>query len=252
MGVHFLFGFVAVNAYFILISIESTKAIGEALLPFWRLYPPYNVGEGFIQLSSAYFEREILGSDRKPLDWDVAGKNLAIIYALSVPYFLLLLLLEYADDGGAGGPIGRVLRKLRSAYGKMILRFNGVRKGQDGVSLLLDDGLDNGRSEDDDVVEEQKYVIENKKKLQPTASVLLVNMWKIYPPTVGVIGNALSWIRKIFQFVFCLGCFRKTSAANVEDEESDKSNLPKRAVRGVSTAIMDGETYGLLGGMKSK
>ena len=248
MGILFICGFVAVNAYFILSTIESTQDLAQSLRPMFRWWPPYLVGEGFIQLAQAYWEREILGSERYPLDWDVTGKTLAIIYALAFPYFLLLLLLEYSDDGGAGGPVGRILRVVRSAYSNMVLRCYGVRKGPDGISLLLDDGLDDGRQEDDDVADERACVEQNRDHLKATASVLLVNMWKVFPPTVGFFGKTFAGIRRIFNLICCCGCFRRQPAPVEDDDENDKSNLPKRAVRGVSTAIMEGETYGLLGG----
>ena len=57
MGIVFITGFVAVNSYFIMSSIESTQSIAEGLRPYYRTWPAYNVGEGFIQLSSAYWER---------------------------------------------------------------------------------------------------------------------------------------------------------------------------------------------------
>lgn len=247
MGITFLCGFVAVNTYFILSSLESTKEIAEILRPIFRLWPPYNVGQGFIELSSAYWEREVLGSEKYPLDWDVAGKSLAIIYGLAIPYFLLLLLLEYSDDGGAGGPVGRILRTLRSSYCNMILRWHGVRKAPDGISLLLDDGLDELCQEDDDVVDERIFVEQNKEHLKDTASVLVVGMWKVFPPTVGFFGKTCGCIRGAFKLIFCCRMSRQHPVAVGDDDENDKSNLPKRAVRGVSTAIMEGETYGLLG-----
>lgn len=248
MGIIFITGFVAVNAYFIMSTIESTKNLAETLRPMFRWWPAYNIGEGFIELSTAYWQREILGSERMPLDWDVAGKPIALNYALAFPYFLYLLLLEYSDDGGAGGPLGRILRQARSAWGKMILRSYGVRKGPDGVSLLLDDGLDEGRGEDDDVIDERTFVKQNRDNLKDSASVLLVNMWKVFPPTVGPFGKMLAWIGKVCKLICCCGCFRRNPIRINGDDEEDKSNFPKRAVRGVSTAIMEGETYGLLGG----
>lgn len=248
MGITFVCGFVAVNAYFILSSIDSTKDLAEGLLPFFRWWPPYNVGEGFIRLARAYWEREVLGSENYPLDWDVAGMSLAIIYSLAIPYFLLLLLLEYSDDGGAGGFIGRVLRTLRTSFTNSLLRWYGVRRSPDNSTFLLDDGLDDGRQEDDDVAAEKVFVEQNALRLKDTASVLLVNMWKVFPPTVGFVGKTFGWIRRIFNVVCCCGCLRKQSGVVLDEDEDNKSNLPKRAVRGVSTAIMEGETYGLLGG----
>lgn len=248
MGITFVCGFVAVNAYFILSSIDSTKDLAEALRPFFRWWPPYNVGEGFIGLARAYWEREVLGSDNYPLDWDVTGRSLAIIYGLALPYFLLLLFLEYSDDGGAGAIIGRVLRTVRSSFTNYLLRWYGVRKSPDGMSFLLNDGLDEGRQEDDDVAAEQAFVAQNALHLKDTASVLLVNMWKVFPPSVGFFGKGCGWIRRMFNIVCCCGCFRKQPDTIPDEEDNDKSRLPKRAVRGVSTAIMEGETYGLLGG----
>ena len=113
---------------------------------------------------------------------------------------------------------------------------------------MLDDGLDDGRQEDDDVADERACVEQNRDHLKATASVLLVNMWKVFPPTVGFFGKTFAGIRRIFNLICCCGCFRRQPAPVEDDDENDKSNLPKRAVRGVSTAIMEGETYGLLGG----
>jgi len=252
MALIFISGFVAVNAYFILSSIEDTEHIAEGLLPFLRTQPAFNIGEGFIQLSGAYWEREIMNSEKRPFDWDVAGRNVALLYLLSLPYFFVLLMLEYSNDGGAGGYVGRGLRWLKSSFEHMMLGFSGVRTGADGVSLSLDDGLDNGQNEDEDVAKERKYVIANQKRLKEEASVLMVNLWKIYPPSIGLFGSLLLGLKRVCRLVFC-GCVRKSSPNDTEadteadTEEDSKSTLPKRAVRGTTTAIMPGETYGLLG-----
>jgi hypothetical protein len=247
MGLIFITGFVAVNAYFIMYSIESTKEIALSLRPLFRWWPAYNLGEGLIELSTAYWEREILGSEKYPLDWEVTGRSLTLLYALTLPYFLLLLVLEYSSDGGAGGPIGRLLRRARAAYTNVILKWHGVRKGQDGISLLLDDGLDDQRPQDDDVLDEHVFVEQNKDRLVTEASVLLVNLWKVFPPTIGFFGRVMSHLRHLCELVCCCGCFRDLPETPA-DEDEDRSGIPKRAVRGVSTAIMEGETYGLLGG----
>lgn len=44
MTINFITGFVAVFAYFIMISIPSTKSLGEQLVHLFRLFPPYNIG----------------------------------------------------------------------------------------------------------------------------------------------------------------------------------------------------------------
>ena len=99
MIIFFITGFVAVNSYFILDSIEKTKRIAEVLLPLFRTWPPYVLGEGFLRLAGNYWEREITGGTRGPFSWDVCGRSITLLYSLSLPYFFGLLILEYSSDG---------------------------------------------------------------------------------------------------------------------------------------------------------
>ena len=250
MGIFFMTGFVAVNAYFILSSIESTKKVAEVLRPYFRTWPAYNVGEGFINLSNAYWERQILGLNTYAFDWDVTGRSLAILYGSSVAYFLTLLMLEYSEDGGSGGFAGRVLRNIRGRYEQLSLRWHGVRKADDGISLMLDDGLDESTlSEDTDVAAERTYVTSNTTSLKMSASVLLIDLWKVYPPSVGIFGSLFVAVRKVGMFLKSRRyiCFHGASSAEVVVDDKDRFFLPKRAVRGVTTSIPQGETFGLLG-----
>jgi len=191
--------------------------------------------------------REILSRDKRPLDWDVAGKPIAIIYLLTIPYVLLLLLLEYSADGGAGGVLGRLLRQVRGTLETVSLRWHGVRQAEDGTSLLLEDGLDTDgeRAEDDDVAEECSFVKQNKNALKDEASVLLVDLWKVYPPSVGMFGSIFASLRRTIGFIFCH--WWRRGHRSEDNEERAKAFPPKRAVRGLTTAITEGETYGLLG-----
>jgi ATP-binding cassette, subfamily A (ABC1), member 3 len=56
-GIGWLTGFVTVIAYYTLGAQEKTAHIAEGLQPWFRLFPAYNVGEGFMQLSSSYWFR---------------------------------------------------------------------------------------------------------------------------------------------------------------------------------------------------
>jgi hypothetical protein len=38
-------------------QIETTQDAAESLRPLFRLWPAYNIGEGFIELASAFLER---------------------------------------------------------------------------------------------------------------------------------------------------------------------------------------------------
>ena len=66
------------SAYFLMTALEETRDLAASLLPFFRLSPAFNVGEGLIELSSAYWERQVLFSDKSPFDWEVTGRSIAL------------------------------------------------------------------------------------------------------------------------------------------------------------------------------
>lgn len=239
LGVFFLTGFMAVTALFIMSNVESTKHIASSLRRLFRIFPAYNVGDGLISLGTSYFQRELLGQDASPFDWDVTGIPIFLLFILSIPYFVLLLALEYSDDGGSGGFVGRLLRRFREKRDDFILKRNGVHKNANG-DLLLSDGLNSSTGEDDDVIVEANRVIENEAVLKSSADILLVNLWKVYPPSVSKIWRE---IKLYIKWVFCCFCLKNRD----ENREIDTSSLPKRAVRGLTLAIKQGETFGLLG-----
>jgi len=178
IGLTFITGFVAVNAYYIMDSIESTEDVAASLRPLFRLWPAYNVGDGFIQMASAYWERRILGNDKSPFDWTVAGKPLALLFILILPYFLLLLMLEYAHDGGSGGAFGRALRLMNDSWEGLVLRWYGVRKRDE--RLVLDDGLDDTPGiQDEDVQEERLFISRRGDELKNSAPVLYKDLWDL-------------------------------------------------------------------------
>jgi hypothetical protein len=195
-----------------------------------------------------YAFREILGQEAYPLDWEVAGHSVCYIYLLAAPYFFLVLVLEYAGEGGSGGILGRLLRSCQSYFTKLSLRWHGIHTStdEDGnhYSLLGDD--DSKLSDDEDVARERHHVLKNKEELRHTEPVVLLNLWKIYPPSVGMIGSLLLTVRRFFASTFCLFCNSGALTA-CEEKEEEKPFVPKQAVRGVSTAIKKGETYALLG-----
>ena len=238
IGVIFITGFVAVNAYFVMSTIDTTEDTADSLQPLFRMWPAYNVGEGFIQLARTFWEREILGSEKRPFDWDVTGRSLTLLYSLAPVYFLILLLLEYSEDGGSGGVVGRSLRYARGSYERTMLSWYGVRKARN--SLLLDDGLDDSEEQDEDVRQEELFV-KSKPGLQESAPVVLRDLWKIYPPSTGILGAITGSIRK---FICCICVVVRPQSS---PKDTNERSLPRRAVRGLTTFVKEGETLGLLG-----
>ena len=129
-----------------------------------------------------------------------------------------------------------MLRKIRGYSDELILKWNGVQKNSEGV-LLLDDGLDSNADEDADVFAERNRVTQNATSLMSSAEVLVLNLWKVYPPSVS------RFFRAFKKCLRCICCCQSDD----NRRKLDTSSLPKRAVRGVTVAIDRGETFGLLG-----
>ena len=66
---NFTFGFVLTIAGYILSTIQSTEATNAQLMPLYRLFPPYNLGEGLISMSTRSLYALILNVDSAPWDW---------------------------------------------------------------------------------------------------------------------------------------------------------------------------------------
>ena len=216
-------------------ALEETRDLAASLLPLFRLWPAFNIGEGFIELSSAYWEREVLFSDKQPFDWEVTGRSIALLYGLAPAYFIILLFLEYADDGGSGGIAGRVLRYIKGSYDRMMLSAHGVRKV--GNKLTLDDGLVD-LAPNDDVQKESEFV-HGQPDLHQTAPIVLRDLWKVFPPSIGLLGGLVNRIKWL---LCCCGLGNGNSSD--PDEAGDRSG-PRRAVRGLTAAVQRGETFGL-------
>lgn len=77
ISVNFATGFIAVGTYFIMLSVPATVRTAGMLVQLFRIFPPYNIGEGLIAVSTAYFEGQILGEHGVHyLDWSRAGSLL--------------------------------------------------------------------------------------------------------------------------------------------------------------------------------
>lgn len=58
-GIGWLTGFVTVISYVTMDSLEKTQHIAAALQPWFRLFPAYNVGEGLMSMSYAFWYRYV-------------------------------------------------------------------------------------------------------------------------------------------------------------------------------------------------
>jgi ATP-binding cassette subfamily A (ABC1) protein 3 len=93
-GIHFVTGFILTIASFIMATIESTAATNESLKPYYRLLPPYNLGEGLISLSTRQLEALLAGRSSAAFGWEVIGRNLTYLIIESVVYFIITLAID--------------------------------------------------------------------------------------------------------------------------------------------------------------
>jgi hypothetical protein len=56
-GLGWLTGFVTVIAYVTMNAVPKTMHVAKSLQPWFRLFPAYNVGEGFMAMSTSFWER---------------------------------------------------------------------------------------------------------------------------------------------------------------------------------------------------
>lgn len=207
MTINFFTGFVTVMAYYIMISIPSTKSLGETLVHIFRFFPPYNIGEGLINIAAAYFSNELLGEQVSYLSWKVSGRNIIHMIVETVVYFTIVLLSE-----------ANWIRQIGYWIEKMIFVT-----GEYQQRLLQQPEAGGSSIGDEDVLAEAAVVRSYRSSLDPIGSsptdghdikeeymLVLRDIVKTYPPTL-LLGQ------------------------------------PKRAVRGMNLACAAGERFGLLG-----
>jgi ATP-binding cassette subfamily A (ABC1) protein 3 len=92
---HFLTGFVLKMADFVLGQVEDTRAVNAQLRTYlYRFFPPFNLGEGLVAMSTVGFEATITGRRKSPFERGVIGENLIWMGVEVVGFFLLTLALE--------------------------------------------------------------------------------------------------------------------------------------------------------------
>lgn len=160
MTINFFTGFVAVLAYYIMVSIPSTKSLGESLVHFFRIFPPYNIGEGLINIAANYFANELAEQNISYLSWKVSGRNIAHLGIETGVYMTVVLLSESTWLRRLGYFIERKVSEL----GKYEIPPNP-------------------NPLDEDIINETKLVEEYDKN-KGDYMLVLKNIIKTYPPTL--------------------------------------------------------------------
>ena len=104
---NFLSGLALMITSFVLDALENTRELNQMLKHFFRLLPPFCLGNGLIQLSFCQDTGPEMGVQcatsffgqggvqlARPLDFDVAGLNILYLGCETVVYFGICLLIE--------------------------------------------------------------------------------------------------------------------------------------------------------------
>jgi len=116
---HFVAGFIMVCTSFILDVDKDTRDTNKTLKYFYRLFPPFNLGEGMISISTLEFEKLIDPSTTKNIfSYEVTGRTCLYLVSEAVAYFALVLAIEYSvvQRGVQWSGAGRVWRLVIRTY----------------------------------------------------------------------------------------------------------------------------------------
>jgi ABC-type multidrug transport system ATPase subunit len=262
MVINFMTGFVMVLAYYIMISVPDTQAAAKVLVHVFRFFPPYNIGEGLINMSTAYYQIHVLQLDISYFDWKVTGRNIVFMFVQAIGYFGIVLLTESA-----------ILRLFTRRC--LLFMYRGI----------FDQPPPRKSEIDSDVKQEEEHVNEllTRRQLHNRSNTSSVAVPSAPPSNAGVIVAAAlenqenEEQRKIGQpdnektssnsQVEHYQPIKNNEPVDNEDQESHetpyaliidsliktypamdfKQGKPKYAVRGMSLACPEGERFGLLG-----
>jgi ABC-type multidrug transport system ATPase subunit len=92
---NFVTGYVFVVVHAILSSIETTRDLAATLLVFFRAFPSYNVGEGFLQLTVNYYTVALLGESLTSFSYNEGiGRNIVLLLSECILYCAILMCIE--------------------------------------------------------------------------------------------------------------------------------------------------------------
>ena len=150
VGLHFLTGFGLVVTNFMLDNIGNASQANRTFKLLYRLFPPFNLGEGLIQLATRNFTYLTSGVRPGPFNWDIVGRSLTCLAVEAVVYMCLTLVLEH-------GLVAVMVRRLQRRQRK-------EDEAEDSAETVKQ-----REQEDEDVAAERKRVeegIENDSVLE--------------------------------------------------------------------------------------
>ncbi|KAL2633831.1 hypothetical protein R1flu_005310 [Riccia fluitans] len=161
-GIHFVTGFITLVASTVMGALDDTKELNSYLVHIYQLFPPYNLGQGLVNLSAMDLESNFLGA-QSPFKWNLLGRPLTLMLIEAVGYMFLTLAID--NDW-----LRSAWRALTKASDKSITQ-----------SSIFQAAVANGHlasSEDVDVRNERVRV---ESEMAEADAVRIRRLWKIYP-----------------------------------------------------------------------
>jgi ATP-binding cassette subfamily A (ABC1) protein 3 len=154
-GLHFVFGFVLVIASFILDSVDTTRDTNAWLKHFYRLSPPFNLGEGLIQVSTLKYLALYRNIHNSAFDWSILGRSLVYLAGEAIAFFALTIAIEV------------------KAFDRCMKRIRGITAVAVGDMTPPSD-------EDIDVVGERRRIEDNGGRMAEDDIVRIKGLRKVY------------------------------------------------------------------------
>jgi len=156
--VNFITGFVGTLAILILQALEETEDLAIVLRQVFRAFPPYLIGEGFINLAGAFFTNILSNRRVSYFKWEITGRCLYYLMLEAVGYMGIMLFLE--TSWFKRGVF--FVEKIRAQYAG-----RNLRNAEKATSL------------DVDVIEERDRLVDE----DPSNYALFIRgLEKVYPP----------------------------------------------------------------------
>ncbi len=92
--VNFITGFVGTLAILILQTLEETADVAIVLQEVFRIFPPFIIGEGFINLAGAFFTNILSNRRVSYFEWEITGRCLYYLAIESAGYMGIILFFE--------------------------------------------------------------------------------------------------------------------------------------------------------------
>eukprot|EP00850_Spirogloea_muscicola_P023272 SM000343S12828 [mRNA] locus=s343:29457:40992:- [translate_table: standard] len=179
-GLHFVSGFVTVVANLVMGAIEKTKvwlcvqALNKFLVHIYRVFPPFNLGEGLLGLSTMDIQSSFTGVTSSPFGWTIVGRPIFLMALEAVFYLALTLAID----------MDLPRKTMRGLLPKQTLT-----------------AVDEHVHEDKDVADEQRKVLSGEAD---GSAVLIKALRKVHP---GRTGPAKAAVQELYLSISAGECF---------------------------------------------